>query len=77
MNRSTKPGVRAEDFAFTVHVGDEDWHTYYFEKDGKKGTMAFAQRDGKKIVIGVFCAGKLTMEEAAAKIDGTNREQAL
>lgn len=75
MNRSTKPGVRSEDFAFTVRAGGEDWHTYYFEKDGKKGTMAFAQRSGK-FVIGVFCAGTLTKEETMAKIDESNREQA-
>lgn len=74
MNRSAKPGVRPEDFAFTVHAGGEDWHTYYFDKDGKKGTLAFAQRGGK-FVIGVFCAGNLTKEETVAKIDATNREQ--
>lgn len=64
--------IRSEDFAFTVHVSGEDWHAYYFEKDGKKGTMAFAQR-GEKFVIGVFCAGTLTRQETMAKLSESDK----
>jgi len=64
---SMVPGVRPEDFAFTVQVGATLWDVYYFEKDGKAGTCAWGVEDGE-FVVSLFCAGKLTQGEAEKKI---------
>jgi hypothetical protein len=59
--------IRPEDFAFSIDASDSRWDVYRFTKDGKRGTLAFTQRDGK-FVIGVFAAGELTTEEVAAAL---------
>jgi hypothetical protein len=62
------PGIKREDFAFTVTDPlDQEWDAYYFVKDGKDGTLAF-RKDGTRWVIGVLCAGRLTEQQVLEKL---------
>jgi hypothetical protein len=70
----SSPGIKREDYAFTVEVQGEKWHVYYFVKDGKRGTMAFTPRDGK-FTIGLFCAGNLTEAQAKAKLEEAHQSE--
>lgn len=64
------------EFAFTVHSDGLPWDVYYFAKDGIDGTLAFCKRPDGKWIIGIFCAGRLTAEQAKAKLDaGRGRDE--
>jgi len=54
--------IKQEDFAFSVDAHGSRWDVYRFDKDGKRGTLAFREKNGK-FEIGVFKAGELTQEE--------------
>jgi len=54
-------------FAFTVECQGSPWDVHYFEKDGKKGTLAFREREGK-FEIGVFKAGELPLGEVLKEL---------
>lgn len=56
--------IKQEDFAFSVESHGSRWDVYRFDKDGKRGTLAFREKDGQ-FEIGVFKAGELTQEEVA------------
>lgn len=67
--------IREEDYAFSVEVLGSQWDVYRFEKDGKKGMLAFRQTAPKspenprgKWEIGMFTAGELTPEQVAEKL---------
>jgi hypothetical protein len=52
---------------FTVEAEGRPWDVYSFRKDGKPGTLAISQVDGKW-EIGVFCAGTLSEQEVIGKL---------
>ncbi len=61
-------GVHKEDYAFTIEVHGETWDCYHFMKEGKRGTMAFTQRDGK-FVIGLMQESHLTKDQAREALE--------
>jgi hypothetical protein len=62
------PGVKKEDYAFTVKARGETWDCYHFKKDGKDGTLGFTKR-GESFVIGMFTAGHLTRKQAIKALE--------
>jgi len=65
-------GIREQDFVFTVEVRGNKWDVYHFRKEGKPGTMAY-RKTASGWIIGIFCAGYLTTEQAVRKLEeGTN-----
>jgi hypothetical protein len=62
------PGVKKEDYAFTVEARGETWDCYHFKKEDKQGTLGFTKR-GENFVIGLFTAGHLTREQAIKELE--------
>ena len=71
MNHPTKFGQGFE-YRFSVEAQGHPWDVYSFRKDGQPGTLAFAQIRGEW-VIGVFCAGTLSMQEVFEKLKDGQR----
>jgi hypothetical protein len=61
-------GTKGLMFAFTVEAVEKTWDAYYFDKDGKPGTMAFTKLPDGRFCIGLFAAGKLDQETVIAKL---------
>ena len=65
--------VQAHDYAFTIEAADAVWDVYRFNKQGKRGTLAFARLDDGTWVIGVLRAGELDEEQVRrAILEGKN-----
>lgn len=56
------PGVKKEDYAFTVEALGTPWDVYRFTKDGAHGMMAF-RKVGETWEIGMFRKGEFSPEE--------------
>lgn len=55
-------------FAYSLTVKGTPWDVYYFEKDGKPGTLAYYKNEHGVFVLGLFCEGKLRPGEVQSKL---------
>ena len=58
--------LTSEQFAYSVKVSDRIFDVYYFEKDGKPGSIALRIAegiDGNVAEIAAFCAGRLSKDD--------------
>lgn len=66
------PGIRPQDYAFTIEVEGPPSDVYHFRREGKAGTVALRivndDRGSRELQIGVFCAGHLNRAEVAQKL---------
>lgn len=56
------------EFAFSLTIEAVPWDAYYFEKDGKPGTLAFCKDGQGQFVIGLFRAGRLPKNEVEKEL---------
>lgn len=63
--------------AFSVEACGFLWSVYRFEKDGKRGMLAFTKNEGTgKWIIGMLKAGEFTPEQVIADLVEGHRKEA-